>query len=199
MKKPLAFLMLVLFAGAGLFALHRMGEADRKEPFTAPPASTGSAGPQAAFATPAPSRHGPANAMQIRPALAADAPLAFDYTDKPLLADGTFQVQWNFEASSQLRLGDVMKVRLPFAAEPYTAIVLEDTSSNGTRRLSGRLQDDQNIDSWPFSMTMSSDGQYVTANFTTATGSFSLDATPRGGHLRSTAVDEAWLHDDDVH
>jgi hypothetical protein len=199
MKKPLAFLTVVLLAGAGLLALHRGDEADhdRQKPFAAPVASTASVDPQA-FATRAPSG-GPAHAMPIRPDLAADAPLAFDYTDEPLLADGSFPVKWNFEAWSRLGPGDVMKVRLPFGAEPYTAVVLEDVSFDGTRRLSGRLQDDQSIDSWPFSMTMSSDGQYVTANFTAAAASFSLDADQRGGHLKNTAGDEARLDGDGMH
>jgi hypothetical protein len=197
-KRPLALIAVIVLAGAGLFALHRTGEADRKKPLATPPASTGSAASQEAFAMPAPS-HGAANAMPIRPDPASGAPLAFDYTDQPMLPDGSLPVKWNFEALSQLQPGDSMKVRLPFGAEPYTAIVLDDVSSNGMRRLSGRLQNDRDIDSWPFSMTLSSNGQYVTANFTNAAASFNVDGDQHGGRLKDTAGDEARLEHDAVH
>ncbi len=193
MKKPLAFLAVVL-AGAGLFALHRAGEAGTAEPLPAQLPTTASTD---SFAMPSASPR-VANAMAHRPDLASATPLAFDYADQPLLPDGSTPVKWNFDALTGLHPGDAMKVRLPFGAEPYTAIVLQDVSSNGMRRLSGRLQNDQDIDSWPFSITLSPDGQYATANFTTAAASFNVDGDRRGGRLKDVAHDQAMLDGDTV-
>lgn len=193
----------VLLAGAGAILLHRAGRGEpaHQTPFAAhvdadiPSDSTSpGAAPLLPHAT-ADTAHPGSN-----PASQADAtlPLAFDYDASQPEADGSLPVDWNFEATAKLRPGDSIRVRLPFAAQPYRAIVTDETTQEGVRRITGRLQDDGGIDSWPFSISLAADGKYATANFETGAAHFTVDADPRGGHLRDARATEAQLDHDAV-
>ncbi|MDR0181693.1 hypothetical protein [Lysobacter arvi] len=188
MNKPLVFFVAALLAGAGWYALHRAGE-NRVHRFdrlaeTGPVVSETAdrAGPHAA-------RTAPGSRTSLGAPHGAELPLAFDYAAGQPQPDGSFAVRWDFEATRTLRPGDVMRVHLPFAATPYTASVQEESTVGGTRRLTGRLREDDGIDSWPFSVTLSADRQYVAANFETAAAHFSVEADPRGGRLKDTQGD----------
>jgi len=195
MKKPLLIFVVVLLAGAGWFALHRANEGGphRRPPFDAPVEVATGVGANAAPSAPQAPTMG-TTAPQASPS--PPLPLAFEYADAQPAPDGSFAVRWDFGATARLHPGEAVRVRLPFAAEPYTAIVQEASSIEGTRRTSGRLQDDRGVDSWPFSMTLSTDGRYVTANFQTGAAQFSVEADPRGGRLKDAATEAARLDND---
>ena len=196
MKKPFALFAIVLLAGAGWFALRSASRHDTpvRDPFAAPTA-TDADSPEPAPAPALPSA-GRTDTIPPRPSPQPSAPSVFAYAESALQPDGSFSVTWNFDATSKLQPGDTLQVRLPFATEPYTAIVEDETTVEGVRRVSGRLQDDRGIDSWPFSITLSTDRKYATANFQTDAAQFSVTADPRGGQLKDTTGEAAKLEND---
>ena len=198
MNKPLVFFVAVLFAGAGWFALHRAdeGRLHRRDPFSETAVVASDVGTST---LPSARRMSPPNDIPPRRFDAADVPLAFDYIGEQPGPDGSFAVQWDFDATADLHPGDAVRVRLPFATAPYTAVVQEEATVEGIRRITGRLQDDHGVDSWPFSITLSADRQYVAANFETGAAQFGVDAGPGGGRLKDGRAEAAQLDDDAVH
>nr|WP_315595164.1 hypothetical protein [uncultured Cupriavidus sp.] len=125
---------------------------------------------------------------------APDLPRLFRLTREAQRRDGSFAVQWDHARVQALRPGDVFAIDMPGGDEPHTAQVAGEESFDGGRRLSGRMHDG-GIGSWPFSLTLSSDGYTVVGNLTTAIGHFSVDADANGGRLRS-AAEEEWQNEE---
>lgn len=125
---------------------------------------------------------------------APNLPRLFQLTREAQRPDGSFPVQWDHARIQALRPGDVFGIDMPGSDEPYTAQVADEENFDGARRLSGRMHDG-GIESWPFSLTLSSDGYTVVGNLTTAVGHFSVDADANGGRLRS-AADEEWQNEE---
>lgn len=124
-------------------------------------------------------------------------PQLFHYQESaPYEAGGERPITWDFSATQELRPGDSFAVILPSSGEPSEAVVMDESSVAGNRRLEGKLLTNDGMRDWPFSITLSEDGRYVAANFATATDNYSMEASERGGRIFS-ARNDAYLMEQD--
>ena len=115
---------------------------------------------------------------------ASPFPRLFRLASEAQRPDGSFPMQWDYTHLQTLGAGDTFAIDMPGSDEPYVAMVTNEESFDGSRRLAGRIHDG-GIESWPFSLTVSSDGYTVVGNLTTGAGHFAVDADANGGRLRS--------------
>ncbi len=124
------------------------------------------------------------NADVMPPPAASPFPRLFRLASEAQRPDGSFPMQLNYTHLQTLGAGDTFAIDMPGSDEPYVAMVTNEESFDGSRRLAGRMHDG-GIESWPFSLTVSSDGYTVVGNLATAAGHFAVDADASGGRLRS--------------
>lgn len=131
----------------------------------------------------------------MQPATLESVRSKFNHLSDQRLSDGRRFIRFNTPALTTLEVGEAFRIPLIHSELIYTGTVDKITEFEGIKRFTGSFAELAGNQINRFSMTISSDGQYVAANFATDTEAFTLEAIDGLGWINGLSNETRFLHE----
>ncbi|MBU2713195.1 hypothetical protein [Zooshikella harenae] len=119
----------------------------------------------------------------------------FDYLSDQQLHDGRTFIHFEMQALNEFEVGHTFHISFIQDGQTYTGKVNSITEFEGIKRITGSFEGLPKGQINRFSMTISEDGNYVSANFSPGAESFTLEAKNGLGWINNLKNEEDFLHD----
>ncbi|WP_163832130.1 hypothetical protein [Spartinivicinus ruber] len=119
----------------------------------------------------------------------------FDYLSDRQLHDGRSFIRFETQALNQFEVGHAFHISFIDAGQKYTGKISSITEFEGIKRITGTFDGLQKGQINRFSMTISDDGSYVSANFSPGIESYTLEAKNGLGWINNLKNEEDFLHE----